>query len=698
MPGGARPRCYGCYALLAKLTGKAKYQTDIERHLDYWTTGYNGNRITYTPGGLAYLDVWGALRYSANTSFLAAYYADMATTTARTQAYNAFAANQMAYMFGDNPQSRSYVCGYGANPPVNPHHRTAHGSWSNNQNGPPEHTRHVLYGALVGGPNNDDSYEDDRSNYVNNEVACDYNACFSGLLASFVEKEGGAPLSNFPVVETPGDEYYVEAKFNAQGTTYSEWAVWVYNHTAWPARLGSEYQFQIFLDISEGVAAGYSAADYVVSSNNAGIVDFTELQAWDEESNIYYTEVTFKPTIQIWPGGQGESRMEAQMRIRLPYEAPASAWDPTNDWSSVGVDGTLKQNPHMPMYVDGELVYGQTPSVLPEVEVAQVNLDQTAVEIDIQESFVLNATVLPANATNKSVTWSSSNTAAATVSASGLVTGVATGEALITVQSSNPSVSATCAVTVSEEVVVVPEYDLTITIVGEGSVTPTGGTFEAGTLVNLTAVAADGFLFEGWSGAVTGSNAAVSVEMTGHKAVTATFLELTGGDCDNPQAITIPFSQDGEGEFCWVTSQAIGYINSWNLATLEINGVDFTNTWSNSLPEPVNGQYFIYYKANYPWSHFEIPQTKGSEVSTPLQAADSQLVLFKNPFKESVTLNLTEFSEIKHMAVTDLSGRVLETIVPTGPRLVIGQAWKAGTYLLSVQYADRQLVYKMIKQ
>ncbi len=45
-------KSYGCYALLAKLTGKAQYKEDMERHLDYWTDGYNGQRITYTPGGL----------------------------------------------------------------------------------------------------------------------------------------------------------------------------------------------------------------------------------------------------------------------------------------------------------------------------------------------------------------------------------------------------------------------------------------------------------------------------------------------------------------------------------------------------------------------------------------------------------------------------------------------------------------------
>jgi len=42
---------------------------------------------------------------------------------------------------------------------------------------------HTLFGALVGGPGQNDQYTDDRNNYINNEVACDYNAGFQGAVA-----------------------------------------------------------------------------------------------------------------------------------------------------------------------------------------------------------------------------------------------------------------------------------------------------------------------------------------------------------------------------------------------------------------------------------------------------------------------------------------------------------------------------------
>lgn len=42
---------------------------------------------------------------------------------------------------------------------------------------------HTLFGALVGGPDKSGAYADKRSDYVKNEVACDYNAAFQGAVA-----------------------------------------------------------------------------------------------------------------------------------------------------------------------------------------------------------------------------------------------------------------------------------------------------------------------------------------------------------------------------------------------------------------------------------------------------------------------------------------------------------------------------------
>jgi endoglucanase len=193
-------KSYGCYVLLAKITGKQKYKDDAQRWLDYWTVGVEGQKVKYTPGGLAWLDQWGSNRYAANTAFSALVYADNVADATVKSRYHDFAVRQINYMLGDNPLNRSLVVGYGANPPQHEHHRTAHGIYPS-QAGDTDACAHVLYGALVGGPGSNDDYTDQRSNYTNNEVACDYNAGFTSALARLYKEYGGDPLAVFPPQE-----------------------------------------------------------------------------------------------------------------------------------------------------------------------------------------------------------------------------------------------------------------------------------------------------------------------------------------------------------------------------------------------------------------------------------------------------------------------------------------------------------------
>ena len=191
-------KSYGTVVLLANLTEKPNYREYAEKWLDYWSVGYNGQRVEYSPGGQAYLDRWGSLRYSANTAFLALWYADNVGDI--DTRYLDLGESQIDYALGDNPEGRSYVVGFGNNPPINPHHRGAHGS-TNNNIGAPSNNTHTLYGALVGGPGqatDGASYEDDRSDYRANEVALDYNAGYTAALAILYEIHGGRTLADFP--------------------------------------------------------------------------------------------------------------------------------------------------------------------------------------------------------------------------------------------------------------------------------------------------------------------------------------------------------------------------------------------------------------------------------------------------------------------------------------------------------------------
>ena len=79
--------------------------------------------------------------------------------------------------------------------------------------------------------------------------------------------------------------------------------------------------------------------------------------------------------------------------------------------------------------------------------VTGVKLDKESMTLAIGNEQILVATVTPENATDKSVTWSSSNTSVATVDQNGKVTAVAEGEAIITATTKDKGFKATCTVT-----------------------------------------------------------------------------------------------------------------------------------------------------------------------------------------------------------------------------------------------------------
>ena len=98
----------------------------------------------------------------------------------------------------------------------------------------------------------------------------------------------------------------------------------------------------------------------------------------------------------------------------------------------------------------GETVATTTFNVVPPaVSVTGVTLNKTALSLVAGTKGFLTATVAPANATNKTVSYTSSDSSVATVSTTGTVTAVAAGSATITVTTADGSKTATCAVTVT---------------------------------------------------------------------------------------------------------------------------------------------------------------------------------------------------------------------------------------------------------
>ncbi|MBR3701422.1 MAG: glycoside hydrolase family 9 protein [Clostridiales bacterium] len=337
----------GAALLLARITGDKAYKDEIQKHLDFWSCGTSdGKKITYSPKGLAWLDQWGSLRYATTTAYVAAVYSRWdGCPSDKVSVYWDFAVSQANYALGSS--GRSYVVGFGENPPSHPHHRTSQGSYCDNMNEPSEF-RHTLYGALVGGPDASDGYTDTVTDYCKNEVACDYNAGFTGLLAAMYSKYHGKTLIDFGAVEdVPSDEYSAECSLNVQGNDFAEIKAFIYNKTAWPARAADKLEFRYYVDLSEIYKAGGDAAGVKISTNymQSGRVD--GLKVWNEENHIYYLSVVFDDG-SLRPGGQSQYKSEIQVRMT----SPNGAWDNGNDFS-YGKGAVLLD--------DGKLVFGTLP-------------------------------------------------------------------------------------------------------------------------------------------------------------------------------------------------------------------------------------------------------------------------------------------------------------------------------------------------
>ncbi|KAE8022239.1 hypothetical protein FH972_008055 [Carpinus fangiana] len=164
----------------------------------------------YTPGGLIFKLPDNNLQYVTSTTFLLTTYAKYMANTKYTfncgslsvtsNTLRTLAKKQVDYILGENPLKMSYMVGYGPNFPKRIHHRgsslpsvTSHPATISCDGGfdPFLHSSNpnpnILTGAIVGGPNNNDEFPDERTDYSHSEPTTYINAAFVGPLAYFAK-------------------------------------------------------------------------------------------------------------------------------------------------------------------------------------------------------------------------------------------------------------------------------------------------------------------------------------------------------------------------------------------------------------------------------------------------------------------------------------------------------------------------------
>ncbi|XP_073011433.1 endoglucanase 23-like [Typha latifolia] len=168
----------------------------------------SSSHIQYTPGGMIYKPGGSNMQHVTSISFLLLTYAKYLSRSSQSVNCGNIAVGQASlvlqakkqvdYLLGNNPMNMSYMVGYGDRYPQRIHHRGSslpsisnHPQFIACKDGSPYYKSsdpnpNPLIGAVVGGPGEDDIYEDDRADFRKSEPTTYINAPLVGVLAYFV--------------------------------------------------------------------------------------------------------------------------------------------------------------------------------------------------------------------------------------------------------------------------------------------------------------------------------------------------------------------------------------------------------------------------------------------------------------------------------------------------------------------------------
>ncbi|XP_020598204.1 endoglucanase 13 isoform X3 [Phalaenopsis equestris] len=232
-----------------------QYQAKAEFFLCAILQKNNGYNVRLTPGGLLFIDEWNNMQYVSSSAFLMVVYAEYLSPNnsnlhcpdgqVTPNQILQFAQSQADYILGKNPKLMSYLVGYQEHYPINVHHRGASiesksalpavvgciqgfDQWYDSKKGNPN----VISGALVGGPDHQDQFVDQRSNYEQTEPAIVGNAPLIGLFAKLhTLSKGPGNLrrfanipNNYSIAENP------IVFFHSITNTWSDKGVEYYRH------------------------------------------------------------------------------------------------------------------------------------------------------------------------------------------------------------------------------------------------------------------------------------------------------------------------------------------------------------------------------------------------------------------------------------------------------------------------------------
>ena len=366
--------------------GRGQYEK-----LDFWEMEAKALNTVMTkkmtPAGYFHLDTWGSARYNTAVQFTALVYdkyqkgKDRYNDKNEDYTFTKWSLGQMEYLIGDNPLGRSYVVGYGDNCVKFPHHRAASGLTMAED--PAEH-KHVLYGALAGGPGEEDEHKDVTGDWVYNEVTIDYNAAVVGAAAGFYLYKGDKtmkPEENFPPEEKSddtqlfsGDDFWVSGYCSdapeATGAGVTKLTFFVNTDSLEPHDdISIRYYFSIE-EFNKKEIPGSFVLQKTYDQVQTEVADRAAVisQPKQYKDDIWYIEIS-------WPDyAIANSNKKYQLIIGNYF---GENWDSSNDWSKKGMIDLTKEGEdydnivsgvefaqrceNVCVYADGKLIGGTEP-------------------------------------------------------------------------------------------------------------------------------------------------------------------------------------------------------------------------------------------------------------------------------------------------------------------------------------------------
>ncbi|HAI78221.1 MAG TPA: hypothetical protein DCM18_03885, partial [Ruminococcus sp.] len=405
-----------------------KYKEAAEKspyeEMDCWasvakaiTTYMTGGVGTITPAGYFWLNTWGSARYNTAAQLCALVY-DKYNNNGKPSEYSEWAKEQMQYLMGNNPMNRAYIVGYSENAAKYPHHRAASGLTRAEDT---REQRHVLYGALVGGPDASDKHNDITADWIYNEVTIDYNAAFVGASAGLYAYFGDDSMQvtpDFPPKEENngeeggGNNYWVEAfAVNnpcAGGAGTTKISMKVMTDSITPR---TDVTVRYFFNTKEMTNPSLVQATelYDQAATEAapadGVISGPFQYDASYDPNIYYFEVA-------WDGYTiANSNKKYQCSVGLYY---GDQWDASNDWSYQNLpvltdsemfgDGNEVKSDYICVYAGGELVGGTEPNGSTPKPVETTTSTTTATTTTTTTTTVTNATTTESEVSTTSAT------------------------------------------------------------------------------------------------------------------------------------------------------------------------------------------------------------------------------------------------------------------------------------------------------